>query len=548
MNRRRFLASAALGRALGAADTRASQVLLNGVIYYRPEGAGFARCEALALAGDRVLGYGTNAEMLALATASTRRVDLGGRAALPGFIDSHTHVASSGVRHLKEVDADLRSIAAIQQAVRDRAGRTPAGELIRGFKYDDTKTADGRKLHKSDLDAAAPAHPVLIVHRGGHTAFANSRLLEMSDIHEKTPDPPGGMIVRDGAGRLTGELRETATRALRARGPVYTRDDRREGVKLITRLFAQAGITSAHDAGGGPDDLRAYQDAHERGELSCRLYTLIRYGSLDAMIAAGVRTGLGDEWVRVGAVKLTSDGSISERTARLVEPYTGRPGDRGIQVTSEAELYEQARKAHLAGWQIGTHANGDEGIDIALRVYERLQREHPRRDPRFRLEHCTVINDALLDRIKALDAIPTPFWTYVYYHGEKMAEYGEARLDRMFAMRSFLDRGIRVAPGSDYVPGPFEPMMALQSCVTRTDVGGKVWGPKQRITVADAVRASTINGAWASHEENLKGTLEPGKLADLVVLSRDPFRAEPSRLAEIKVERTMAGGRWVWES
>ncbi len=548
MNRRRFLASAALGSAAWSADTRATQILINGVIYYRPEGAGFARCEALAIAGDRVLGYGSNAEMQALANASTTRVDLAGRTVLPGFTDSHTHVANSGLRHLKEVDADLRSIAGIQQAIRERAARTPAGQLIRGFKYDDTKTSEGRKLNKSDLDAAAPAHPVVVVHRGGHTAYVNSKLLEMSDIHEKTPNPPGGMIVRDGAGRLTGELRETATYALRAPVPPASRDDRREGVRLMTRLFAQAGITSAHDAQGSPDDLRAYQDAHERGHLSCRVYTLINYRWLDAMIAAGVRTGFGNDWCRVGAVKLTSDGSISERTARLRDPYIGRPGDRGIQVMTEAELYEYALKAHLAGWQIGTHANGDEGIDVALRVYERLQREHPRRDPRFRLEHCTMIDDGLLGRIKALDAIPTPFWTYVYYHGEKMSDYGEERLNRMFAMRSFLDRGIRVAPGSDYVPGPYDPMMALQSCVTRTDTRGKVWGPKQRIGVAEAIRASTIHGAWASFEEDSKGTLEPGKLADLVVLSRDPLASEPSRLMEIKVERTMAGGRWVWES
>jgi predicted amidohydrolase YtcJ len=249
--------------------------------------------------------------------------------------------------------------------------------------------------------------------------------------------------------------------------------------------------------------------------------------------------------VRVGAMKLICDGSISERTARMNEPYIGRPADYGILVMPEAELYEHARKAHLAGWQIGTHANGDAGIDIALKVYERLAREHPRPNARFRLEHCTLVNDGLLKRIKALDAIPTPFWTYVYYHGEKMKNYGAERLDWMFAMRSFLDYGIRVAPGSDYVPGPYEPMMALQSCVTRTDAAGNVWGAKQRISVAEAIRASTRNGAYASFEENVKGTLEPGKLADLVVLGRDPFAEDPATLRTIPVERTMVGGRWV---
>lgn len=548
MNRRRFLASTAASCAAWAADTKPDQVLINGNIYYKPEGNTFARCEALAVSGSRIFAYGTNAEMQALATSSTKRFDLAGKTVLPGFTDSHTHVANSGLRHLKEVDCDLRSIAEIQQAIRDRAAKTPKGELIRGFKYDDTKTREGRKLTRADLDAVAPAHPVLIVHRGGHTSYVNSSLLEISDINEKTPSPDGGLIVHDANGKLTGELRETATGKLRTPALTYTRDDRREGVKLMTKLFAKAGVTSTHDAQGTPDDLRAYQDAQEQGDLFCRVYTLINYRYIDAMIAAGIRTGFGNDWCRVGAMKLTSDGSISERTARLREPYKGRTDDRGIQVMSEAELYQNARKAHLAGWQIGIHSNGDEGIDVTLRVYERLQRESPRKDPRFRLEHCTMVNDNLLDRIKALDAIPTPFWTYVYYHGEKMAEYGEDRLDRMFAMRSFLDRGIRVAPGSDYVPGPFDPMMALQSCVTRTDIHGKVWGPKQKISVAETIRASTINGAYASYEENVKGTLEPGKFADLVVLSQDPFKTDPFKLTEIKVERTLIGGRWVWEA
>jgi len=214
----------------------------------------------------------------------------------------------------------------------------------------------------------------------------------------------------------------------------------------------------------------------------------------------------------------------------------------------EAELYERARKAHLAGWQIGIHANGDIGIDTALKVYERLMREHPKPNARFRLEHCTLINDNLLRRIKALDAIPTPFWTYVYYHGEKMKDYGQERLSRMFAMRSFIDAGIRVAPGSDYVPGPLDPMMALQSCVTRTDATGNVWGANQRITVAETLRAISRNGAWASFDEHRKGTLEPGRYADLVVLGRDPFAEDHSTLRTIPIERTMAGGRWVYES
>jgi predicted amidohydrolase YtcJ len=266
------------------------------------------------------------------------------------------------------------------------------------------------------------------------------------------------------------------------------------------------------------------------------------------MLAAGIKTGFGDEWVKVGAQKMICDGSISERTARLSQPYIGRPNDFGILVTGEEELYQQARKAHAAGWQLGTHANGDVGIDITLRVYERLQKELPHNDARYRLEHCTVVSDSLIARIKALGAIPLPFSTYAYYHGEKMKEYGAERLNHMFALRSFIDAGLRPTQTSDYPPGPFEPMMALQSEVTRTDAKGNVWGPQQKITLEEAIRVGTINGAYASYEENLKGSITAGKLADLVVLGRDVFKEDPYNVINIPIERTMVGGQWVWES
>ncbi|MCP9496632.1 MAG: amidohydrolase [Pyrinomonadaceae bacterium MAG19_C2-C3] len=507
------------------------------------------RAQAVAVADGRFIAVGTNDEINNLASAQTKRIDLAGNTVLPGFIDAHSHPAASGRLHLREVDCDLRSIKEIQAAIAKRASETPAGKWVLGFKYDDTKTSEGRPLTREDLDFAAPNHPVRIAHRGGHTAYVNSLALKIAGVTEATPDPSGGRFDRDANNKLNGKLSENATDVVDGVVPnTYTRDDFREGIKLITKMMTRTGVTSVHDAYGSPNDLRAYQDARDAGELSMRVYCLIGYYHIDRMIASGVRTGFGDEWVRVGAMKLTCDGSISERTARLSQPYIGRPNDFGIIVMDEAKLYEYARKAHEADWQIGIHANGDVGIDIALKVYERIQRERPRRDPRFRLEHCTLINDNLIGRMKALGVIPTPFSTYVYFHGEKMGEYGAERTNNMFAVRSFLDAGIRVTQASDYPPGPFEPMMALQSSVTRTDMKGTVWGTRQRITVEEAIRVGTLNGAFASYEENSKGSIEHGKLADLVVLGRDPLRENPSSLITIPVERTMVGGRWVFEA
>lgn len=543
--RRRFLQAlppVALARQI------APELILHGATVHTMDRV-LPRAQAVAVAGGRILAVGSDDEILPLAATGTVKTDLTGRTVVPGFIDAHTHPVYSGIRHLKWLDCDLRSIAAIQQVVRERASRTAPGEWIVGFKYDDTKTNERRKLTRRDLDEAAPGRPVFIQHRGGHTAFASSAAFQAAGVTTATPDPPGGRYVRGAENELTGEVAETANDVFWKRIPThYTREELRRGAKLISEMMTRAGVTSVTDAEGGPEDLRAYHDARDAGELAFRVYCFIVSDKLDEMMAAGVRTGFGDDRVRVGAVKLVCDGSISERTAFLSEPYIGRPDDRGILVTSEEELYEQARKAHLADWQIGTHANGDAAIDITLRVYERLQREHPRPDPRFRLEHCTVVNDSLVKRIRALGAIPNPFSTYVYYHGEKMRHYGPERLNRMFAVRSFLDAGVPVTQTSDYPPGPFEPMMALQSSVTRTDSRGMVWGPAQRITVEEALRVGTIHGAYASHEETVKGSIEPGKLADLVVLGRDPTSVDPFELMRVPVERTMVGGRWVYEA
>ena len=547
-SRRDFLQSLTALALLPLRQTQPQTVLYNANILTMD--ANNPTAQAIAIVEGRFLAVGSKEEILNLAGFGATKVDLGGKTVVPGFIDAHSHPCSAGLQHLREVDCDLRSISEIQAAIRQRAGRTPAGNWVLGFKYDDTKTSDARPLTLEDLDVAVSNHPIRIEHRGGHTAYVNSIALKMAGVSETTADPPGGRFDRDPAtGRLNGRVSENARSVVEKLIPsTHSQDDYREAVKLISRMMSKTGITSVHDAYGTPEDLLGYQDAYQAGDLTVRVYCLIGYHHIDRMINAGVRTGLGDEWVRVGAMKLTCDGSISERTARLSEPYVGRPNDHGILVMTEDDLYTYARKAHEAGWQIGVHANGDVAIDQVLRVYERLQRELPRRDPRFRIEHCTVVNDALVERIRALGVIPTPFSTYVYYHGEKMIHYGPERLNHMFAVRSFLDAGVKVTQASDYPPGPFEPMMALRSEVTRVDRKGNLWGPRQRVTVEEALKVGTLNGAYASFEEKLKGSIEPGKLADLVVLGRDPLREDPLSLIDIPVERTMAGGKWVFEA
>lgn len=545
---RRTVLAAGLGASAAAFarwTTRPDAVLYNGKIL--TVGRREREVEALALSESRVFAIGTSSEMLALAGPDARRYDLGGRRVTPGFNDAHSHPCDSGVALLTQVPLEMDSIEAIKAAIHAKAAVTPPGNWVVGFLYDDTKTP--RPLDRADLDAAAADHPVIVQHRGGHTAFVNSRALELAKVTESSPNPPHGEYFRDPAGHHNGRVAEKAVDAFLALAvKVPTREDYRKGAALISKLFASRGITSACEADGSPAILQGYQDARDAGELLGRFYTHIDFSDLDKMIDAGVHTGFGDEWVRVGAVKLFADGSISERTALLSEPYAGLGDYRGISRLSRETLYEQARKAYLTGWQVGTHANGDVAIDTVLGVYEQLQREFPRRDPRLRIEHCTLVTPDLVRRIKAAGVIPLPFAGYVYFHGEKMHFYGDERLKQMFAMRDFIDAGIKAAPGSDYTASPAEPMLWLRSEVTRTDAHGHTWGENQRITVEEAIRCSTMHGAYASFEEGIKGTLEPGQLADLVVWDHDLLAIDPVSFTTVKPERTMLGGRWVYES
>jgi predicted amidohydrolase YtcJ len=521
-------------------------ILFNGNIWTVDESQ--PRAQAVAISHGRFVAVGSNEEVLRLSTARTRKVDLGFKTVLPGFNDAHSHPVESGVEHLHKVACDKDSIEAIKQLLHERAEKTPPGQWVLGFLYDDGKTP--RPLNRHDLDEAVKDHPVLVQHRGGHTAFVNSRALELASVTDQTPDPPGGRFEHDADGHLTGFVGDAGMQAFLKLIPQNnTRDDYRKGAALIAKLFTSKGVTSACDADAGPEDVQGYQDARDAGELAMRVYSHVSARSLDRFIEAGIHTGFGDEWVRIGGVKQYADGSISERTAWLSQPYIGIPNNyTGLQLSSAEQLYETGRKAHAAGWQLATHANGDLAIDRILSVYERIQRELPRKDPRFRIEHCTMATDLLIQRMRALQVVPAPFSCYVYFHGDVMHFYGKERTQHMFPMRSFLDAGLRPTDSSDYTASPSDPMMWLQSQLTRTDFKGNVWGANQRISLEEAIRCGTINGAYAAFEEDLKGAIRPGQLADLVVLAQDPSKVHPSELLKIQIERTMVGGAWRFES
>ena len=506
--------------------------------------------EAFAVQDGRFLAVGRSAEIRALAAAGrTEVIDAAGMTVTPGFIDAHSHPSGAGLAEIRNVNCNLGSIARIKAALRERAARTPKGEWVIGFMYDDTRLEEGRPLNRRDLDEVVPDHPVVVGHRGGHTGVYNSLAFRLAGVTKSTPDPEGGRFYHDDDGELSGKVAERARGVFSRLLPGgSTRDERQAGIARISQLMCAAGLTSVHQTGTSVDDLVAYQDAAAAGELRFRAYLLPRGGLYDHLTAAGLRTGFGDPLVRIGAVKFSADGSASERTMRMSTPYVGRPDDFGILTMSQEEIHEAVEQAHRNGWQIGIHANGDVTIDMVLNAYERVQRMWPRPDPRHRIEHCSLVNPELIRRIRAAGVIPTPFYTYAHYHGDKWVEYGPEKMEWMFAHRSLLDAGITVGPASDFMPGPYEPMMALQSLVTRKDEKGRVWGPSQRITIEEALRLCTLHGAYASFEEHLKGSITPGKLADFVLLGADPRETDPDRLKEIPIIRTVLGGRTVHEA
>jgi predicted amidohydrolase YtcJ len=386
----------------------------------------------------------------------------------------------------------------------------------------------------------------------------NSAAFRLAGVTVDTPDPEGGAYYREN-GILTGKVAEKAAFAFRSIGtwPVITREVMQEAARLSTRRMSAAGLTSTTDAATTPENLRAYQDALKAGELYCRvsvmpmgvaffdggdglpLYSILKN--------AGISTGYGGDMLKVGGAKYLVDGSASERTMRMTTPYEGRPDDYGILVATQEEIDAAVDDAVANQYRIGFHANGDEAIDMVLKAYERALAGWQGENPRFRIEHCSLVNPDLLKRIKNVGAIPAPFYTYAYYHGEKWSEYGEDKMNWMFAHRSFLDYGIPVAPASDYTPGPYDPMMAIQSMVTRKDYLGQVWGDKQKISVDEAMKICTMNGAYASFEENIKGSLTPGKLADVVLLEQDPREVDPDSIKDIKIVRTILDGKTVYE-
>ena len=507
--------------------------------------------EAFAVRDGKFIAVGKSEQIKGLIGKGTQTIDAHGMTVVPGFIDSHNH--ASGNTLLYEVlvgnpyEVEFVTIASIVDKLRAKAKTTPADTWVEGFFFDDTKLKDKRELNVHDLDQVSTDLPVAVHHRGGHTAFYNSKALQMAGITKSTPGMAGGTYDHDASGELNGRVTDLAMDVVDRVGKrtTYSADETmrrdRDGLAHISKQFVRFGLTGVCHEGG---NLRALEEVRARGELLHRVSYEAIGAELEAMITGGMTTGLGDEWIKLGATfEHTADGSFSERTMAMSVPYPGSTsGYKGNVTETQEVLNAWCERVHRAGIQLNCHANGDVAIDHVLTAYERALRLVPQSDARPKITHCTLINDDLVRRIKAINAVPALFTSYAYYNPDKFHFYGEELMKRCMAYRTLLDAGIHAAAGSDFDPGPFSPLMGIQGMVTRTGWNGDVWGANQRITVDEALRVNTINGAYATREEAIKGSITAGKLADFVVLAEDPHLVDPQKLKDIQVVRTVVGG------
>lgn len=513
--------------------------------------------QAFAVRNGRFIAIGSSEEIAGLAGRRTTVIDAKGMTVTPGFIDCHNHASGNSLLYDVLVgnpfEVEFVTIDSIIQKLRARAAETPGDSWIRGEFYDDTKIKDKRPLDIRDLDKVSTTRPVSVRHRGGHTMVYNSKAFELAGVTKDTPDMPSGTYDKFPDGTLNGRVTDRANAVFEKAGRTidYSPDERdrrdREGAAHISQMFARYGLTGVCHQGG---NLRAIQQIRAQDRLLHRVSYEPAADVVETMIAAGQMTGFGDEWIRLGAtIEHTADGSFSERTMALSAPYPGSTtGYRGNVTETQDDLNAWCKRMHRAGIQVNCHANGDVAIDHVLTAYERAQRLLPNRDTRWKITHCSLVNDDLLRRMKALGVSPALFNTYAYYNADKFHFYGKELMSHMMPYRSMLDMGIPACIGSDFPPGPFSPLMGIQGMVTRTGWNGETWGANQRINVAEAIRVSSLNGAYDTHEEHIKGSITPGKLADFVMLADDPHTIDPSRIKDIQIVRTVVGGRTVYQA
>ena len=534
---------------------QADIVLRNGPIWCgREEGV----VEALAIFRDKVLAAGSDAEIKPLIGPKTRVIDLKGRLATPGLNDSHLHLVSLGMT-MGWVDSKPESaptLEALLGAIAARAAQSKPGEWILSRGYDQTKLDTGRHPYREELDRAAPNNPVMLVRACGHIAICNSEALRLGGIDEKSPTPQGGLIEQQN-GRLTGLLAENARAPVQAAIPAATEEDIIAGIERGGQYLLSLGITSCMDAAvgqkGGFREIAAYHRAKRDGRLPVRTWLTLLGDDGRSIVPqcydAGLISGTGDEMLMIGGVKLFLDGSAGGRTAWMTEPYLGEDKTTGVWMWEDAELERMVLDAHKKGYQLVCHAIGDAAIEQLITAYEKALAAYPDPDRRHRIEHCGFSTPAQHERMVKAGIYPCPQQVFIHDFGDAYVKVlGPERALPSYPFRTWFDLGLRPATGSDAPVCDPNPFPNFHTMLTRETWKGTVMDAAQRVSIEEALQAYTEFGAFSQKQENVKGRLAPGFLADVAVFSRDLLTADPAAiLKDIRCDLTILGGEVVYE-
>lgn len=513
--------------------------------------------ESMAIRDGKILAVGGEDALKNCAAARTALLDLHGRTVLPGLIDVHTHAMVWVKSILRgEIDASypaVRSISDITKAVAKRSAKLSPGQWILGSGWDDAKLAERRYITRHDLDAVSPNNPVYLTHDSGHLAVANSAALKLAHVTRDSKDPQGGVIEHDASGEPTGILKDTAMGLVFNLVPGDPPEINLQAAKLISQKAAQVGLTTIHDIYISSEEMRGYQQAHDRGWLKIRVQMSPRIGSIadsERLADMGVHTGFGDDQLKFGAAKMFADGGMGARTIAIYSPgVIGEPNNLGVLRWSPADM----QKAHLitarAGWQLETHAIGDRAIDEVLDSYAAVIQQLGLEDPRFRIVHAGISTPAIQKRLRELNVLVDGNPPFVYWIGSWFEKYGPERVRWCYPAKSYIENGIIEAAGSDVPVTPISPWWGIWAAVARRELKtDQVLAPEERISVEQALTLYTRNGAYAGFEENIKGSLERGKLADFIVVDRDVLTVPTDELKDVKVLQTFVGGRKVYDA
>lgn len=515
--------------------------------------------EAVAIKGNKILYVGSNDDVLKYKGNDTRLIDAEGASVTPGFIDAHQHFLMYGLLDHGVINVaypKVKSIADIQELIRKDAASKKPGEWIKLNGYDHNKLAEQRHPTKEDLDAAAPNNPVQLTRCCAHMGVYNSYALKITGIGDGSAYKPEE-VIKNPDGSLHGLLKETAHMDI-SKKVEFTEQELLDGLCNADRIMAENGITSVHEAGSyGNISTSTIQDACSSGLIHTRLQLMIfdMFGKesgkkyIDSFLNTGMHTGCGNEHFRIGPAKLMLDGSSSGPSCAVIDGYTHDPANHGIQVWQQEETDAFILKLHKAGWQVTAHAVGDKAVDMMVTAIEKAQAAYPRTNCRHRIEHCGITNPELIERIKKLGIVPISNPSFITINGSDYIRYYGDRVNYMFAMKSYLDNGIITAIGSDAPITHPNPMNSFFTALNRKDIKTRDdVGSMQKIDVKSMVRMFTYNGAYVSFEEDIKGSIEPGKLADVVVLSDNLLTHDPEAITDVTVKCTIVDGNIVYEA